>query len=533
MLQSNLYELLKNPSVYGKENSSVNIIQTHISFVVLTDLYAYKIKKPVNFGFLDFSTLEKRKHFCEEEIRLNKRLCPDIYLDVVTLNLQDKSLKINGPGKIVDYAVKMKQFPQSNIMTNLLKKQKVTREIIKDLILKLVKFYEKSKIIDENNQYGSIKVIKKNTDENFIQTQDMIGITITEETYNYIRNSTNNFLEKMSNQFHKRIKKGFICECHGDLHSGNIVIDKKIYIFDCIEFNKRFRNIDIASDIGFLAMDLDIQSYPYLSSYLIEKYIQKSKDQDILKILNFYKCYRAYVRGKVIGFKLNDVNTERSEKDKIKNTAKKYFRLAEYYAKIISLQIKEKEGPLLFITTGLTGTGKSTIARKISFDYNAEILSTDMLRKEIEDIDLYERHHEPYNKGLYSPEKMRNVYEKLLKKSDLYLKNNKNIILDGTFRNEELRSKAKKIGEKNNAIILLIYCNCPEKIVRQYLNKRIEKKSISDGRWEIYIKQKDTYQKPDIKDNVIEIDISNKSFEYQIKIFNKIYRYIKENSLQV
>ena len=514
---------LKNPETYDKKSLSIKHIQTHISHVILTGEYAYKIKKPVDFGFLDFTTIDKRKKFCEEEIKLNKRLCPEIYLELVKITQDNDKIKINGTGKIIEYAVKMMQFSQKNIMTKLLEDNKITEEDIEKIVKRLVKFYKKSKNTKEIDIYGTIDIIKQNTDENFEQTKKYINQTITRENYDFIKKSTNDFLKNKKETFNKRVKEGYILDCHGDLHSGNIVImNKKVCIFDCIEFNKRFRYSDVASDIAFLAMDLDYQGKPYLSSNLISNYIKESKDDDILKILNFYKCYRAYVRGKVISFRLDDSNITKEEKKQIKQTAKKYFELSNYYAKLFSEDTKTKNKNLLFITSGLTGTGKTTTAKKISIDYRANLISTDEVRKELEGIDKYERHHDAYNTGLYSPEKMIKTYEKIIEKANILLKEGENVILDATFKTNKLREMAERIASENKSRLIILHTICPEKIVKNHLQKRVQKKSISDGRWEIYLKQKDTFEQLKKEDNVIDIDVSKKSFVYQIKVFNKI-----------
>lgn len=515
---------LKSPDTYGKNVDSVKLIQTHISFVVLTGKYAYKIKKPVNFGFLDFSTLEKRKHFCEEEVRLNRRLCPEIYLDVVPITLKDDKLEIDGAGKIVEYAVKMKEFSQDNLMTNLLQKNKIDEQILDRIIDILVDFYNYSARSKEINQFGTVKSIKFNTDENFEQTKSVIDVAIPKNIYDFIKDTTNNFLETKENVFKNRIKNDFICDCHGDLHSGNIVVNKNdICIFDCIEFNERFRYSDVASDIGFLAMDLDFLGHPYHSSYLIEKYVEQSRDNCIFDVLNFYKCYRAYVRGKVISFRLNDTTINNTEKQKVIDSAKKYFDLAFYYAKLCSFELDKDKKPILFVTSGLTGSGKTTIARKISIDYGAHLISTDAVRKELEGIDKFERHHDAYNTGLYSPEKMAITYDKIIEIADGCLSKGKDVVLDATFKTKDLRSKAKKIADKNNAHCLFLYCNCPEDKIKEYLEERVKKKSISDGRWEIYVKQKDSFEYFNKNENFVEIDVSNKSFEYQTNVFNEIF----------
>jgi len=218
MEQSLLFQSIKNPQFYGEDVSSVEILQTHISYVALTGKYAYKIKKQVNFGFLDFSTLEKRKYFCEEEVRLNKRLCPDIYLGVVPITQKDNNLELSGKGKVVDYAVKMKEFPQEKIMTKLLEKEKINEENLDKICDILNNFYKKSERSKEIDSYGSIETIKKNTDENFDQTKSVIDVTISKEKFNFIKNVTNQFLVQKKDIFKKRIKEGFIRDCHGDLH---------------------------------------------------------------------------------------------------------------------------------------------------------------------------------------------------------------------------------------------------------------------------------------------------------------------------
>lgn len=516
------FESLKDPNLYGSEVESIEILQTHISYVALTGKYAYKIKKPVDFGFLDFSTLEKRKYFCEEELRLNRRLCPDIYLDVVPITVKNNKLELNGEGKIVEYALKMKEFSQEKIMTKLLQQGKIDEDILDKICDILIEFYKGSEYSKEIDKYGSVDFIKKNTDENFEQTKPVIDITIPRKIFDNIKKYTNDFLKKKKDNLENRIKKGNIRDCHGDLHSGNIVVSgDDICIFDCIEFNKRFRYSDIASDMAFLAMDLDYLGSPYLSSYFINYYIEKTKDLSIVDILNFYKCYRAYVRGKVIGFRLDDPHIDESEKLKIKKDAKKYFNLAYYYSSLFYRDLI-KTRPLIFITSGLTGTGKTTVVKKISVDYNAKLISSDNVRKELEGIDKFERHHDAYNTGLYSPEKMLFTYKRVLEKADAFLRNGKNVVLDATFKSKKLREMAYEIASKNNAVFIILYCKCSEKKVKEYLEKRVKKKSVSDGRWEIYLKQKDSFEIFNKDYNIVEIDISNNSYDYQIGVFREI-----------
>jgi hypothetical protein len=519
---------LKKPSLYGPDIKSVKIIQTHISYVVLTGKYAYKIKKPVNFGFLDFSTLEKRKYYCQQELKLNKRLCPDIYLEVLPITKKNDFYELNGEGEPIEYTLKMKEFPQEKIMTNQIKKDNVDDATFENITDILVNFYRNDAQSDEVDSYGDIKVIKENTDENFSQTEKVIGKTIDKKTFDFIKNSTNQFLMEKKQLFEKRIKQGYINDCHGDLHTGNIVIDDgKICIFDCIEFNKRFRYGDVASDIGFLAMDLDFLGFPYYSSQLIENYSKKSKDADIYKLINFYKSYRAYVRGKVTGFKLDDPNISQNERESTVGLAKKYFDLSYYYSNLISLKLNLTK-PILFITCGLTGTGKTTIAKKISQDYNSLLLSTDLIRKKMEGINIYEKHHDEYNKGLYSPEKMQLVYDKLIKEAEKNLKAGKNVVLDATFKTKKNRDKARFLARNTNSKFLILNSIMPENLVKKYLNERVKRKSVSDGRWEIYEKQKKSFEYLSSSEKYIEIDVSNKEFDYQLTVLKDIVKKLRE-----
>jgi len=329
--QKPVVEALLSPDTYPEDPGIIELIQTHISFVFLTKNFVYKVKKPVNFGFLDFSTLEKRRFFCEKELELNRRLCPDIYLEVVPIN-KSNIIKVNGIGETVEYALKMKRLPQEKIMTVLLKKGKVDDKTIDEIAKTIAQFHSKAQTNPEINQYGSLKIIKTNWDENFAQTQKYIKQTISQAEHQFIQNKVNNFMANNKALFENRIKNNKVRDCHGDLHSGNIFITDKICIFDAIEFNARFRYSDVASDVAFLAMDLDFQRRSDLSAYFIERYMLYSKDQQLTMLLPFYKCYRAYVRGKVISFKLDDPNVSSEEKIAATKEAQAYFKLAADYA---------------------------------------------------------------------------------------------------------------------------------------------------------------------------------------------------------
>ncbi len=526
MNQGILFDQLKNPKFYGPSVNSVQLLQTHISYVALTGTYAYKIKKPVNFGFLDFSTLDKRKYYCEEELRLNKRLCPEMYLEVLPITKKDNTLELDGEGTIVEYAVQMKEFPQEAIMTNMLLENRVSEETIDHLCTILVDFYRSQEPSEEVKQYGTLSAVKQNLDENFDQTRPMIDITVPKQTFFSIKHAVSKFFEQKKDVFDHRMKEGRIYECHGDLHSGNIAItEKTIHIFDCIEFNDRFRFCDVASDIGFLAMDLDFLNYPYLSSYFIQKYVQRSNDADIYSVLNFYKSYRAFVRGKVHGFQINDPHIEPEKKQNLQNNAKKYFQLSEYYAQLFSLDLEEQQ-PLVFLVCGLSGTGKSTVAQKIAVDYHAEMINTDIVRKEIAGIDTYERHHDQFNTGLYDPRKIDDTYDQVMQRASACLKKGRNVVLDATFQKKKYREMAQHIARKHHATMVIVQCICPDTVVKKRLEDRVQKKSVSDGRWEIYLLQKTTFEPLSSDEQSLSIDTSKETYDYRMTFYQRLLSFV-------
>ena len=302
-----------------------------MSFVFLTGDYVYKVKKPVDLGYLDYTTLEKRHFFCYQELELNRRLCPDAYLAVVPIVEEKGRLRIEGQGKAIEYAVKMKQLPHNRMMDVLLPQGQVTQEMVARVAERLVSFHQKAKTNQKIAAFGKLDIIRQNTDENFAQTEKYIGISIAPAEYSRIKNYTDDFMQSNASLFDKRIREGRVRDCHGDLHAAHICFIDGICIYDCIEFNDRFRYSDVTSEIAFLAMDLDRYQRPDLSKHLVNTYVELSHDEELLKLLNFYKCYRAYVRGKVESFKLDDPYIPEEEKAKVLTVAQSYFELAESY----------------------------------------------------------------------------------------------------------------------------------------------------------------------------------------------------------
>lgn len=326
-------QALQHTDMYPHPVGDIQLIQTHISFVLLAGDFVYKFKKPVDFGFLDFSSLEKRKSCCEQELVLNRRLCPDIYLGLVTINREEDGFALNGSGEVIDYGVQMKRMPEEKMMVNLIAEGKVGRQQIDSLVDKLVPFYQQATRNEEIDGYGRAEAVAVNVLENFEQTRGFIdGGAISRARFDTLSGWAKNFLTR-DELFTSRIAGGYIRDCHGDLYSANICLADNVYIYDCIEFNRRFRYCDVASDIAFLAMDLDYHGLQELSKYCIGQFCTRSGDSGLKDMLNFYKCYRAYVRGKIGLFTASDPAVDETVKKSCLEAAGKYFALAEEYTR--------------------------------------------------------------------------------------------------------------------------------------------------------------------------------------------------------
>ena len=326
-----MVQALLDPNIYPDASPGVELMQTQMSFVFLTGDYVYKVKKPVDLGYLDYTTLDKRHFYCQREVELNRRLCPDAYLGVVSITEEKDGFSIDGKGKVVEYAVKMLQLPQEAMLNVLLNKNQVSAEMLTSVAQKLADFHQKAATNATISDFGNLDIIITNTEENFIQTVKYISNTISQKSYRQIKDYTNSFIENNVSLFYERIADGKIRDCHGDLHAALICFADDIYIYDCIEFNDRFRYCDVASEIAFLAMDLDHYGRPDLSRSFVDAYVAFSQDKELRQLLDFYKCYRAYVRGKVESFKLDDPHISEEEKTKTLAVAREYFELSESY----------------------------------------------------------------------------------------------------------------------------------------------------------------------------------------------------------
>lgn len=336
---------LKRPEAYPETVGWPKFVQTHISWVFITEKFAYKIKKPVNFGFLDFSTLEKRKYYCRREVELNSRLAPEIYLGVCPITEHNDKIRITD-GKdpensgiletddIVEYCVKMKRIPDEVLMRNVFDTGRLGSKEICSIAWTIAEFHRTARGSGEIDRFGTKDMVKFNTDENFEQTREFVGRSISKDRYESIKNWTTEFYQKHGEIFEERIRSRKIRDCHGDLHMEHVCLTEPVTIIDCIEFNDRFRYSDTVSDIAFLIMDLEYNNGGELANELYLSYIEHSHETDnelFDLLLNFYKVYRSYVRGKVLSFQLNDPNIPDEKKKQAATAAGKYFELASKY----------------------------------------------------------------------------------------------------------------------------------------------------------------------------------------------------------
>jgi hypothetical protein len=495
--------MLMRPEAYEEATGPVRMIQTHTSWVFLTGTHAYKVKKPVYFGFLDYRTLDARQVFCEEELRLNQRLSPDLYYGVLTINERNGRIRVGGPGKVIDYCLKMKELPQTAIMTERLRNHEVTFPLIDEIARIVARFHEQAATGDDISRFGAFDTVKFNWDENFAQTEEFEGRTISRRLFHETRNVVERFLKERAALLEERIRAHRVRECHGDLHSGNIFIADKapggaetmnderatmsgdraasrVRIFDCIEFNRRFSCCDTASEIAFFIMDLEYHGEKDLANYFVDRYLNLTGDWEMLRMLDFYKCYRAYVRGKVTSFRLNDPGIDRAGKQPATQVARKYFRLASRYAQTMF------DRPALILMAGLPGVGKTYLGTRVAKHFNTYHLRSDILRKELMSVPVGEHRFEGTGKGIYASGVSARTYEEMLTRGGKYPEQGCSVILDATFSFASSRRECAALARKLGARFLVVNCTCPVRVAIARINRRKGEFSFSDATPEVY-----------------------------------------------
>lgn len=488
--QSKIVELLQDPNFYSPPVDSVSLRETHISVVFLTGDVVYKIKKPVDMDFLDFSTLEKRRHFCYREVELNRRLTRDVYLDVVPITFQQDHYDLDGSGRPVEYAVKMRQLPHSATMVKLLRKGELGRKHINLLAQVLSRFFEHAKTGGQIDSCGSLATIRKNCEENFMQLKEFAGEVISLKGLLFVRSTTRSFLNRRKMLFKRRIDNGKIRECHGDLRAGHIYFtDDEIQIIDCIEFNERFRYNDVACDLAFLAMDLDFEGFSTESQDLLKYYVGASGDADVYILMNFYKSYRALVRVKVNCLRLRQGHLAEARRSELLEETQRYMELACQY-------VEQFARPTVWVVCGMSATGKSTIAKAVAKKLGVRMLSSDLIRKELLP-DRPPRYRPAFQEGIYSKEATSITYGKLLHLAQEEIDRQNSVILDATFGRKHHRRKMLRLADELDANIVFIECTCSDAVIKHRLRSRDTRPSISDARLEHFENLKANYESLD------------------------------------
>lgn len=494
-MDSQLITFLQKKNAYPHQPETVEHVQTHISHVFLAPPYVYKFKKSVDFGFLDYSSVDKRKKYCHREVELNRRLSDDIYLGVVSVTKEGDSFQIFDEvlqsDSVVEYAVKMKQLPEEYFLHSYLEKGTLKKSHLDRVADKLADFYNNQQLDEQILQYGEIESIKVNTDENFEQTKDFIGETIDDNMYRAIQYFTNHYFERRSELFERRIAQKRIVDGHGDLHLEHIhITPQKVQIYDCIEFNDRFRYGDLAVDLAFFAMDLDFNNQWQKEHYFVDQMADKLDDPDLLEIIDFYKCYRAYVKGKVKSLQSTEEEVPQADREKAVQTASQYFDLSLRYALLGSK-------PIVLIFMGGVGTGKTTLARHFEQKFNIDRYSSDRIRKSMAGLALQKRTPEKQRDKLYTKSMSERTYQTLVEKMEEDIKEGKSVILDATFSDRTAREKLVQKFRELEVNYLFVEAKAPGDVVKSRLRQRDEEDEVvSDARLEDFETLKNRYSPP-------------------------------------
>ncbi|MEO4045831.1 AAA family ATPase [Pseudomonas sp. CAU 1711] len=458
-----LIAALQNPALYPHPVEGFQVIETHISWVLLTGPFAYKIKKPMNFGFLDFTSLERRQHFCGEELRLNQRLTEGLYLDVLPITGSESAPQLGGEGPAIEYALKMRQFPQSQLLSAVQARGELTTAHIDALARQIADFHGRTPAVAENHPLCSAQAIVAPMRQNFEQIRPLLDSAADLQQLEALEAWTEATISRLEPLLARRAASGSIRECHGDIHLGNAtLLDGQVVLFDCIEFNEPFRLIDIASDAAFLAMDLEDRGLKALSRRFVSAWLEHSGDYAALELLNFYKAYRALVRAKVALFSLAH-QSDAVQKAATLRQYRNYANLAESYSAIPS--------PFLAITSGVSAVGKSHVALRL-----VEALGAIRLRSDVERKRLFGEQPAAtrgnLSEGIYNAEASAATYQRLHQLAESALHAGFPVVLDATYLKQEQRAAAWQVAEHNGAPFLILDCQAPESFIATWLQQR-------------------------------------------------------------
>lgn len=477
-----LIEALSRPEAYSHAVESVEVHQTHISVVFLAGPFAYKIKKPVNLGFLDFSTLEKRKYFCEEEVRLNRRLAAEVYLGVVPITSEPErhrgaciSLRTSPSADIVEWAVQMKRLPARATLEQHLLNGEVTEDQIRSVAQRIAAFHQQAESGPRISDFGKFDVVAQNARENFVQAEPLVGAAVSPTVFERVKALTETHLVCHQALIEKRAAESRPRDTHGDLHLDHVYFfpeatpPNDLLMIDCIEFNDRFRYADPVADMAFLAMDLAFHGRRDLARVFSETYFQASGDAEGRQLLPFYTAYRAVVRAKVEGMELGEVEIELAEREAAAARARAHWLLA-----LGELEVPEQR-PALLLIAGLPGSGKSTLARALAASANLEVLRSDVVRKELA---------AGAPGDLYTQDWTDRTYTELLVRTEELFWQGRRVAIDANFRDDAWRRRFLAASRRWAVPAFFIHCHADEKVVKKRLAAR--RHDASDADWSVF-----------------------------------------------
>jgi aminoglycoside phosphotransferase family enzyme/predicted kinase len=489
-----LIQALSEPAAYPHPVGDVQVRQTHISVVFLAGEFAYKIKKPVELGFLDFSTLEKRHQFCNEEVRLNRRLAPSVYLGVVPVARQGSKVVLEDQGEAIEWVVKMERLPDSATLQNRLVTGEVDPEVVTALGRKVASFHAQAESGQHISLFGRFDTVARNARENFEQSVSHLRITVSSAVFERLRALTEEALSGLRPLMERRADRDVPRDTHGDLHLDHVYLfpDRKppddLVIIDCIEFNERFRFADPVADMAFLVMDLSFRGRPDVARVFADSYFRASGDEEGRALLPFYTAYRAAVRAKVEGFELAEKEIPATERAAAQARARAHWLLA-----LGELETASRK-PCLVLVGGLPGTGKSTLAQTLVDKAGFSLIRSDVVRKELAGlVDSY-RESAPFGEGLYTPEWNDRTYVECLRRTESLLFEGKRVLIDASFREEKRRRAFLDAAAGFGAPGVFLLCQAEPEIVRTRIEERHN--DASDADLKIYRMAAETWEKP-------------------------------------
>ncbi|MBX9655693.1 AAA family ATPase [bacterium] len=485
------------PQSFPRPVERFTIVETHISLVFLTETHVYKTKKSVKFPFLDYSTLEKRLDACREEVRVNRRLAPDVYLGIVPITKSGETIQFGGDGPPIDYAVEMARLPDEKMLDHRITSGTAHLDDIHRLLDILIPFYDNHSCEEAMRPCASVEAIWNAASEN-IETMKPLLPPEEKTSLSRIRSSQLQFLNWERELFVDRLTSSEIIEGHGDLRPEHICLLDPPVVFDAVEFSQSLRTADVISELAFLAMECDFLNAPTLGRELIEQYQKRSNRQFPRHLISFYQAYRATVRAKV---HLLQMNPPRHGSDVHQAWFHRYMHLAIAYASDFHL-------PMIIVVMGLSGVGKSTIAKQLSESWGMEWIRTDQVRQEL----MGKRDpNAPFGQGMYSDAATIATYHEVAARTARFIKEGVSVVVDGTFLEPAQRESILAVGRHASCPIQTVWCDCPELIARERINRRREHGiDISDARLDVYEKQVESFDVSELLTDpaVVRIDTS-------------------------